>query len=739
MFKKIYIFRDRWNRMSPMQRAEQVFKWLVFYCMISAVAAAFLTIMPASAATEQLSQDSINAAAYSSADPDLSGIGILRKVFGQIVDSPLSPAGGETVLGNVMMILNASLLSLGTIWLTYNISAGVAQTAQDGEFLGKRFSSLWIPARLTAGIVSLVPIFKGFALSQLFMIWFAVMGVGIGNLASSEVAKYLDQHGTVVNVPVTSVNQKFVADLYLINLCTSAYNATTTGAPFAGRVTGNYKNYGINNDTQSQCGSVELPNSNIVAAQRASLQAFNQIDQLIKQHTDHLVAEVSKAYMADQSAAPNVLNIKSDIDIEGFARTYQDALRSNLASALNTQTHLASSLSNQGFIGLGMYYSKLSGIQNAKNEAAQTQAKIIKPAPGTDELHGGLGEVYRIASILINSDADQAKTALAALKLPPSDEGVLISEFNKKASGAIPSSGCNNAPAGTGLGQGILALAINATGCDSSAINRMKTVGDYLGVLGWIGIAVGAAAHALEAVPIAGKSIMVFVDLFTNIMQIMTFFALMLSTYLPLIPFIAWLGAIISWITVVIEGVVAAPLWAFAHLDTDGEGMGNRTERGYTFILNVLLRPVLMVVGFLACVILCDVMGSVFFKMYLSAVAESSAGSFTGLTALVVYIAIFFTTSVMLVTTCAGLIHTVPDTVLTWITQSTASAGAGSGMHSQFGVASTGATGAGTSMMSQSMQKAGWGTGGELSKNREAANRLDMENRMKKMREQSKK
>jgi hypothetical protein len=45
------------------------------------------------------------------------------------------------------------------------------------------------------------------------------------------------------------------------------------------------------------------------------------------------------------------------------------------------------------------------------------------------------------------------------------------------------------------------------------------------------------------------------------------------------------MGQVLAWLLSVVEGVAAAPFLAFAHFDTDGEGMGQRTAHGYTFML----------------------------------------------------------------------------------------------------------------------------------------------------------
>jgi len=710
MFKRLYEFRDRWNRKSYYERAEYIFGLLVKYVLITFVIIAALTIcpIPAHAAANDITADSITAAAMSAGDPDISGMGILRKIFGGLVDNPLNPSAaqgvGETALGKVFGVINMSLMALGSIWLTYNLMAGVAQTANDGELLGKRFSSLWIPIRLVSGIVSLVPVFHGWALSQLVVVYFAVAGIGIGNLATAEVAKYLDQGGTIVNTPVTRVNQKFVTELYKINLCVSALNAMTENKPFSKQIVGEIASYGLRGD--NQCGAVQLPQSRNSAAKNASRAAFDLVDTVVKAHTDKLVADVVAATQEDiTKQTKTIANLKNDADIKAYSDIYQTTLRRNLAAALGTQTHLTADLINTGFIGLGAYYSKMSGAADVVNEAAQTQASILKAAPLQDFAGNIVGELYKHSLIIVDAFDRNTGTSLDALKNPSLDESVLITAFLSKAESSIPQ-GCNGKKQDVNVGQGMLARVIDATGCDPSPLNRMKTTGDYLSVLSMIGVGVVATAKGFAgAVPFAGEALKVFADIFLTLMQTLTFFAMMLSAYLPLIPYIAWMGAILSWVTVVIEGVVAAPLWAFAHLDTEGEGMGARTERGYTFLLNVLLRPVLMVVGFLTMTIVMAVVGKIFFSTFSLAVSESSAGSFTGLIAFVIYVGIFLTTSVMIVNQCANLIHIVPDTVLVWITQSTSSTGAGSGMNAHFAAAATGVTGFGAEIARNSIDK----------------------------------
>lgn len=69
--------------------------------------------------------------------------------------------------------------------------------------------------------------------------------------------------------------------------------------------------------------------------------------------------------------------------------------------------------------------------------------------------------------------------------------------------------------------------------------------------------------------------------------------------YIPFIPISLWIMAFVGWVILVLESIVAAPLWAAAHAAPEGEGMaGDRGRQGYMLFLAVFLRPPLMVIGF---------------------------------------------------------------------------------------------------------------------------------------------
>jgi conjugal transfer/type IV secretion protein DotA/TraY len=104
---------------------------------------------------------------------------------------------------------------------------------------------------------------------------------------------------------------------------------------------------------------------------------------------------------------------------------------------------------------------------------------------------------------------------------------------------------------------------------------------------------------------------------------------LMLGYMLPLSPFLRFFFGALTWLIAVLEAVVAVPLWALAHVNPEGEGLpGAKGGRGYQLILNIFLRPVLMIFGLIAGYIMfCVVVG---FLNTMFIYAALGSGSFAG-------------------------------------------------------------------------------------------------------------
>jgi len=75
---------------------------------------------------------------------------------------------------------------------------------------------------------------------------------------------------------------------------------------------------------------------------------------------------------------------------------------------------------------------------------------------------------------------------------------------------------------------------------------------------------------------------------------------------LPFLPFVYFLFAVGGWVKAIFEAIVAMPLWALAHISRiDGEGIpGPAASNGYFLILEIFLRPILILFGLLASIVI---------------------------------------------------------------------------------------------------------------------------------------
>lgn len=153
----------------------------------------------------------------------------------------------------------------------------------------------------------------------------------------------------------------------------------------------------------------------------------------------------------------------------------------------------------------------------------------------------------------------------------------------------------------------------------------------------------------------------------------------------PFLPFIYFFFAVGAWFKAIFQAMVGAPLWALAHLRIDGHGLaGPAAANGYFLILEIFLRPILMIFGLLGAISIFAALVSVLNQVWdlvtanltgfdvQSEVATPSAMRtlfrgpideffFTIIYTIVVYI---------MAMSCFKLIDLIPGNILRWMGQS---------------------------------------------------------------------
>lgn len=657
------------------------------------------------AALAQTSIAEIQNAANRSGDKSMA---LLQMVFGDIVHNPLTSTGGMGggMIASVFLVITSCILAVGVLWAIYLFGSSLIATGQDGEFLGQKRSSSWFVIRICVGFCSLVPVFGGYCGTQIVMLWGTMMGVGIANLSQEAAIVVLKAGGSMVATPPSPAASTLAKSLFEANLCGEAVNTAIASMPAEAGVTADVaerfsssvtdKRVQVTNGRGQSCGGAELalpePPSMVAGAEGMANYALDTSVLFAPMQAAHQAAlatmQTALSGMASQYvAAVNNGATPPDVSaaINNAALAYENAIRTAIAGSRGSIDSLTSkieqNLQRDGWIMMGAWYQTFA---QANAQATALSSATATAMAGTDASNLAYPQLYRkvlaayTQQIALDAVSNHGSgNPVGSLQTGSTDaKGLLAKLFSGQewVKSAVNLNSNNGAGGSTNpiigmknLGDSILSggwtalggyTALKAAqGASESTGGKILGAAADVATLGTAGAIKGALMGVLEAL---GPFILIAVlSLF--------FFGAMLSIYIPMVPFVIWFGGVTSWYAVVGEAMIASPLWGVTHLDGDGEGMGQRSTHGYIFLLNVLFRPVLMVVGFILGGAGVTVLGTLLNTMFGVAMANAQFDSTTGLVSIIGFIALYISLCLGLIHGCFNLTHVVPDQVFTWI------------------------------------------------------------------------
>jgi len=408
-------------------------------------------------------------------------------------------------------------------------------------------------------------------------------------------------------------------------------------------------------------------------------------------------------------AAPVAMPVFPLAQVDQIVENFKQTTTASIAGAIQgqpaIQQDVEANMLRVGWLGAGAWSSTFAEVNAAIADAAKgPTVKADLPGAGFASLSSEAQSAVQAAqNAFIN-----ARTAAVAGTSSGDPTRALIDS-------AIEDVGCGGAlnpltpgVAGTAtgncsLGQGIVSAAIRGSAIGSGGggggpglanaglvnpVIMMKNMGDYvmnissgilfadsaLGILSKIpgvGSIVGQGASivgsvAARVLPSSSSDGGMWAVMKTWATVTLVLGAAM-SIYIPLIPFIVWMGAILAYAASMIEGLAGAPLHALAHLDGDGEGLGQRTTHGYMFYINALARPALMIIGFFVATAVMIAIGTLQAQMFLPAMANVQGNSTTGFFSVVMFLVIFFVINMTLITASYNLIYVITDQVIGFV------------------------------------------------------------------------
>lgn len=143
-----------------------------------------------------------------------AAIEMLREIFGPAINGILggSTAGAENaaanMLGTAFGFFNSGIMFFGAIILTWVTVFGVANTANDGQVLGRKWSTFYTPLRTFSASAFIIPGASGYSAVQLAILLIVTWSVGFASNMWGKVVDYVVDTTTVDQVMRSIVDDK---------------------------------------------------------------------------------------------------------------------------------------------------------------------------------------------------------------------------------------------------------------------------------------------------------------------------------------------------------------------------------------------------------------------------------------------------------------------------------------------------------------------------------------------------
>lgn len=657
--------------------------------------------------------------------PGDTSVDFLHEVFGNIVDMVASGANAQSVdsndvLGKMMSVFNTAVLFLGMVFVAYTTIKGTVDSAHDGEILGRKMSEIWVPIRTVGGTALILPLASGYSTLQVGVLWIALQGVGIADAIWTAAIQQISQDSMVAN-PIIPDARPLAANILRFEVCAAAMNKQyadsnrstriqarimpqvvsvamgnnmTVGQaliPFGGAAYATTKNFAnsyyvamdykwravdsngnpdsayINPDV---CGGITWKESWESSEGNANTKTIKLPIMLAHASAvKNMISElqpVADQIVAGQKPAPGAIDTATANYVSALRGAAQQAVLSTNDKA---RADFLKTAESSGWIFAGTWYNQIvkmnDVMQSTLNSLPASDPISIVDGRETQEALQNYQDAMAVANEYAKNRVANVKNVYyqeTDVRAPQDGEGAW--EYIKKLISA-PFMGAINQ------------MTQEIAGSNLNHMSQMKSFGDTIVAAGWgllgtmataSGVSNSWAAQGTAKIGFdAGAAISVVMGVVTMLVILLLGTGVTLSTYAPMIPFITWVAAVVNWFVLLIEAVLAAPIWAAAHIHPDGDDAVGRGGQGYMMILSLMMRPALMLFGLITAMLLTQPITGFVNAGFMSAVSGVQADSTTGIVSFFAYVAIYVIMMTTVLHTVFSLIHWIPDNVPRWI------------------------------------------------------------------------
>lgn len=568
----------------------------------------------------------------------------LSQVFGT-VGNVLQGSNGQ-LLGRMFEVFNAGVLVLAGVWLSYSVVTVVLRSSQEGSFMGQNKNVAVLFLRIALGFALTIPMpSTGYSTVQVMLMDVVTQGVKLADYTWNAALDYMTAGGRLYQTPTTDgmkdltklKKNLFTGDaaaakqVFLSEVCMfrSQYyqqqdNAQTgNGNAYTGQFNlqaDSSKNliqfpgYGnqIPVQTEPQCGSL-IGVGGDEAADKANGSSFAAIQGLAenmlpaaKKYADCVLGD--KSYCGSQSEVEDAISQNMFQSLLAYDNLIKPYAQKKSSAAKKLEKQLKDEAEDAGWIMAGRYYWDLLRLNQAQKAAKVSNQLPVANQTLTSKFSKDEKQAKKAFSTYSNGVTDVLQQYISAQENTVTAKDGKRGYFRLKRDKSMGFLKVITA--------GINPLLNDFKKVDSNPMLFLMNVGrDAIGaasgifitglvLIGLLSIPAGTCDSVNPGGVLINNLVSWVKPLAFGIAGALIVPGVILGFYLPLYPYILFTFGSISWLMIVLEGMVAAPLVAFGMTHPEGHDFLGRAEQALMLALGVFLRPVLMVIGLIAAMIL---------------------------------------------------------------------------------------------------------------------------------------
>lgn len=662
----------------------------------------------------------------------------LRRVLGCTVDTIWkgTTCSDANMIATAAAFFNVAVAVVGSIFITYTIYVGVADTAREGEAMGGN-SVKYTVARVGLGAIMILPVSSGFTLAQLLVIQILVWGSGAADNLWAKISPMIASGGysQVATVPeddyklrgmiAGAIRTRAIGYVcaYRLNEIAEVFGqgSASGGSPIVARpitATG----YGTITTTQTfadsgtwfngsntLCGSVQytlasevaLQGQNNVwgnvetvtsAADAATWQVMNAIA------VNAVNGGLNAAWGQIDASAKSIANMvytqaRNDAQVQTTIKqgvtAAQSALRNSVNSTLSGASGQIQNLAKEYLdqtaaagwvfaiswqranINIAQFFQNIVNGINFNFTVPVSLSSILQPL--STGFYGAqprlTGSTWQVIAANYERDVGYMRSFDAFF----ADFGKATPSETAGQVGVPDSSAAGVSSAFRWVLSKLQVTGTNGTSQWSDPLLNLTQIG-----VGFVDAGLWALGGSVVSDIASGFNI----PFVTGVLQrtasaswglgiILVGAGFWIGGVLPLLPLVYFFGAVISWLVVGLEALIAVPIWVLTHFFPAREpSLIGASRQGYLLLFGLLARPILIIMGLVVSLLLMfaafAILNSMFFSVF-ALMIPLDAGPVTSAITSVAAIVVYGIAATIVVSNSCALISELGDAALRWV------------------------------------------------------------------------